>query len=73
MTSLYSMAGTSGGGGSGPDLTAPIPPVPVSLASGTTALGSTSIGSWSASVTVKRGKPTKLKPFPVHPAAIGGT
>ena len=53
MTSLYSMAGTSGGGGgSGPDLTAPIPPVPVSLASGTTALGSTSIGSWSASVTV---------------------
>jgi hypothetical protein len=51
-SSLYSMGAAAGGGAVPPDLTAPIPPVPVSLASGSTSLGSTSIGSWSASVTV---------------------
>ena len=34
------------------DLTAPLPPSPVSLAAGSTSLGSTAIGSWSAAVTV---------------------
>jgi hypothetical protein len=34
------------------DLTAPLPPPPVSLAAGSTSLGSTAIGSWSAAVTV---------------------
>jgi hypothetical protein len=34
------------------DLTAPLPPSPVSLVAGSTSLGSTAIGSWSAAVTV---------------------